>query len=384
MAAPILGWRALRLAAGASAVVVTLLALAPVAAMGQADRNRLIYSLRLDYGARGSFLGQLFNNCDDLFVGGLAEQPQGRWVYVNGDGSATGALNVSHGRGEVFIKGLDWQVESLPPAPPPVRFADVGISLRRGKMFVTARITSGPAFFTAARRTPIAQLRGVKTQSGPLVDQHRRPIPNSFSFTGSGRATILPAMARALDRARCKDPRRGRFSRPINSRTPLGRFVFGVRPDRAMGLAGSAQIGMVVFNDMVSIEPTAGATTLDNRLVAPITSRSVPLGCYSGLSCFPSAGSVALGGGFDLVFAGHHASVANLVLTTTGTAPDSLHEALTGTLDGAPVTVFTKGPLTAGLPGFTSDFAQRAGAALGTVIGGEVVAALVFTSTGPA
>src|SRR5690242_2117859 len=41
VAAPILGSRALRLVTGATAVVVMLLALAPVAAQGQVDRNRL-------------------------------------------------------------------------------------------------------------------------------------------------------------------------------------------------------------------------------------------------------------------------------------------------------------------------------------------------------
>lgn len=388
--APILRWRALRLAAGATAVVVTLLALAAVAAQGQEDRNRLIYSLRIRLsGARGSFLGQLSYNCDDFFVGGFAEHPQGQWVYANGDASATGALHVRRGSGDVFIKGLDWQFERLPLAPPPVRFADVGISLRGAKVFITARITSGRAFFSAARRTPIAELHGVKTESGPLVDQHRRLIPNTVSFIGSGQATMLTAMARAIERVRCKNGRKNPFSRPIKSGTPLGRFVFGVRPDSVVGLAGTAHIGMNVSdgssNDSVSVEPTGGVAPHDNVFVAPIASGlPLRLGCSSGLSCFPSGGSVALGGGFDLVFQGHRASVANLVLTTSGTAPDSLHQTVTGTLDGVPVTVFTKGPATEGQPRFTSDFVQRAGAALGTIIIGNIDVALVFTRTGPA
>ena len=142
---------------------------------------------------------------------------------------------------------------------------------------------------------------------------------------------------------------------------------------------------MAIFNDMVTVEATGGATLLDSEhLVAPIASGPVPLGCYTGLSCYPSGGSAALGGGFDLVSAGHRTSVANLVLTTTGTAPDALTETLTGTLDGAPVTIFTKGPQTPGEPRFTADFAQRAGAALGTFIEGEIDAGLVFTRTGPA
>jgi hypothetical protein len=389
LATPIRRWRALGLAAGATAAVVILLALAPAAALGQEDRNTLIYSLRLaPAGARGSFLGQLSYNCDDFFAGGYAVQQDGRWVYADGDAPASGALNVGRRSGDTFIKGLDWQAEGLPPAPPPVRFADVGISIRGARIFVTARITTGQALFSAARRTAIAELHGVKTHSGPLVDQHKQPIPNTFSFTGSGQQlTMLPAMARALERVRCKDPR-NRFSRPIKSGTSLGHFVFGVRPEKARGLAGSAQIETNVSSgssyDAVTLEPTGGVTLKDNLLVAPIASGlPIPLACDSGDACIPSGSSAALGGGFDLVFQGRRATVAGLVLTTTGTGPDSLQQTLTGTLGGAAVTIFTGRPAAEGRTSFTSDFAQRAGAALGTDILGGIGVTFVFTRTGP-
>jgi hypothetical protein len=165
--------------------------------------------------------------------------------------------------------------------------------------------------------------------------------------------------------------------------------VFGVRPDSAVGLAGTAHVwlnvGSASSDDLVTVEPTGGLTPDDSAFVAPIASGlPVQLGCYIGLSCFPSGGSIALGGGFDLAFEDHHASIANLVLTTSGSAPDALYQTLTGTLNGAPVTLVTKGPETDGQPSFTSDFAQRAGAALGTDIVGNMDVALLFTSTGPA
>jgi hypothetical protein len=106
------------------------------------------------------------------------------------------------------------------------------------------------------------------------------------------------------------------------------------------------------------------------------------LTCEAGTRCVPSSGSFALGGGFDLVFGGRRTSVANLSVTTTGTAPDALRSSLAGTLDGAPVAVSDGGTFGSGF-GLSDDFAQRGGAALGVPISGGIDLVPRFTRTGP-
>jgi hypothetical protein len=102
----------------------------------------------------------------------------------------------------------------------------------------------------------------------------------------------------------------------------------------------------------------------------------VPLTCTDGRDCTPSGG-FGIGGGFDLVAGARRASVQNLAVAIAGD-----QETVTGTLDGTPVTL-TVGPVGTG-PGFTSDFDQRAGAALGESIDGGLKIDTTFTALGPA
>jgi hypothetical protein len=101
----------------------------------------------------------------------------------------------------------------------------------------------------------------------------------------------------------------------------------------------------------------------------------------------PSGGTLGLGGGFDLVFAGRRASVGNITVSTTGTV-DLLRQSIAGTLDGSPVTIasgsgFAGGSGLSGEFSLTDEFVQRAGAALGTEISGDLALELLFTRTGP-
>ena len=164
-------------------------------------------------------------------------------------------------------------------------------------------------------------------------------------------------MARAIDRVRCTDRGKNPFSRPIKSGTSFGRFVFGVRPRHRHGTRGHRahrdecqERRLLERHRDHRADGRRRATGEPLRRADHFRPPPIRLACYTGLSCFPSGGSAALGGDLDLAFQVHHTSLANLVLTTSGTAPNALHQTLTGTLDGATVTVVTKRAATAGHP----------------------------------
>jgi hypothetical protein len=213
-------------------------------------------------------------------------------------------------------------------------------------------------------------------------------VANTFSYHAIGTLRMLPAMARAIERTRCKDVRHNPRSRRIKPGFTLGRLTVALRPDRAAGLAGEAKLlpfaESVDTGDRVTVEPAAGATAGANGfLTVPITGgMPVPLACTTGEDCGASGGTVGLGGGFDLVFQGRRTSVAGLAVAISGTAPDDLAYAVTGTLDGQPVSVAAGRGIEAGL-GWTDEFRQRAGAALGTELDGDLAVKLLFSSTGP-
>jgi hypothetical protein len=237
-------------------------------------------------------------------------------------------------------------------------------------------------------------VRHAKRDDGPLVDRRGKPAPNTFSFIAEGKLKMLPAMSRALERTRCKD-RHNRASQPFRPGYQLGKLTVGLRPDHASGLAGEAKFKPFVTargaegEEPVAVEPGAGVRQGANRILfAPLTTGlPIPLTCDTGQGCMPSGGTLGLGGGFDLVFAGRRASVGNITVSTTGTV-DLLRQSIAGTLDGSPVTIasgsgFAGGSGLSGEFSLTDEFVQRAGAALGTEISGDLALELLFTRTGP-
>jgi hypothetical protein len=176
-------------------------------------------------------------------------------------------------------------------------------------------------------------------------------------------------MARAIERTRCKNRSRNRRSRRLPAGYVAGRMTVDVRPERARGLAGSAEL-TVRGIDPVVVEPTTGAPIDDaGTFVLPIISGlPVPLACVRGDGCVPIGGTYGLSGGFDLVFEGRRASVTNLQVTSTGSGLQDVQYTVTGTLNGGPVTVAT-GPATAVQP-WPDAFKQVAGAALGREVFG--------------
>jgi hypothetical protein len=190
-------------------------------------------------------------------------------------------------------------------------------------------------------------------------------------------------MGRALEAQRCKDPR-VTTTRPLSPGYPIGQLTARVLPGHATGLAGVATTFVSAAptgnsSDQVTLEAN-GSSTLkdDSHFVAPIVvGTGVPLSCIDGQDCMPSR-VFGLAGGFDLVLAGRRSSVTNLAVAIAGD-----QQTVTGTVDGAPVTVAV-GQMGAE-PEFTPEFDQLAGAALGEGIEGEIkVIDTTFTMLGPA
>jgi hypothetical protein len=280
-----------------------------------------------------------------------------------------------------------WQVENYdrPPAvraQPSTSFTDLGIALRPDTVFLTGRIVRGPVLIAASRRVKLGVVRRAKITTESLLDRRHHPVPDTFGLFASGKLTMLPAMTRALEGQRCKDPH-VTTTRPINPGYPIGELTARLLPASATGLGGEAKMFVSAgptddVSPPITVEAGGGSTlTSENHLAAPIAvGAGVPLTCIDGQDCTPSDG-FDIAGGFDLVLGANRASVANLAVAIAGD-----QDTITGTLDGAPVTVAVGG---AGAePAFTSDFEQRAGAALGVGIEGEMQITTSFTTLGPA
>jgi hypothetical protein len=331
-----------------------------------------------------SFENRLFKNCDLFFDNGSGT---GGGVAAE-DGPASGSVSLAQRSGEAYLKRRSWQVENYdrPPAArarPSTSFTDLGLAFQKHSVFLTGRIVRGPVLIAASQRVKLAVARGAKVTVEPLLDRRKHPVPDTIGLFASGKLTMLPAMARALEAQRCKDPH-VTTTRHISPGYPIGQLTARLLPGSATGLAGEAT--MFVFagptgnsSDQVTVEASGGSTLKsEGHVVAPIaTGAGVPLECIDGQDCMPSGG-FGIGGGFDLVLRAGRASVANLVVAIAGD-----QATITGTVDGTPVTVAV-GPL-GSEPSFTSEFDQAAGAALGVGIeGGIEITDTTFTTLGPA
>ncbi len=367
--------------ARALAIAVAVIGLGVLAVSASAQKpgsSELRYVL-----GTAKFESRLLVNCDLFFVGGSGTQGG----VASADAQARGTFNLARRSGEAYIKSASWQVERLllPGERGVMRstsFIDLGIALQKHTVFVTGRVAPGPVLIAASRRVKLAVLRRAKIKTGPLLDGRSHAVPDTFGLFASGRLTMLPAMSRALEAQRCKGPR-VRLSRRIDPGYPLGQFSVGLLPGSATGLAG--QVALLVFaaptnsgSDEVTVEATGGNTlTSAGHIAAPVAvGAGVPLTCIDGQSCAPRSG-FAIGGGFDLVFSGRRTSVANLAVAIAGN-----QQTITGTVDGAPVTVAVGSLGTE--PDFTSQFDQLAGAALGVDIVGGMNVDASFTTIGPA
>jgi len=212
-------------------------------------------------------------------------------------------------------------------------------------------------------------------------------VPDTFEIGLSGRATILPALAREVTRIRCRGPHIV-TSRPIRAGSSFGTVQLQLRPDAATGIGGTFEIGGLkatgydAANDQdanVTFTPTAPARQVGKAIHWDLPAdMHTPLLCEASYNCVPAVGAqFALGGGFVLSYGARSTTLADLALSSQdfNGRPRPL---VTGTLDGAPITVIS-GTDT------TSEFDDRVGAALGlsSLRTGTTGVFVHFTNTAP-
>lgn len=233
-----------------------------------------------------------------------------------------------------------------------------GFGLRGGgsSATLTGRIErTGTRFVRFGPAKSLMRLRRVTVQSGPF-QRKGKDVPDTFVMALQGNATLLPALARELTRIRCRGPHIV-TSRPIRAGMSFGVVRAQLRPDAATGIGGVFELDGVAASDddgAVTVTSTAPAAQAAKviRFGLPADLRT-PLRCEASYNCAPPVGTqLALAGGFVLSQGGRSATVADLSVSYADANGRSV-PLLTGTLDGAPVTLFSQ------------DFDDRAGSALG-------------------
>jgi hypothetical protein len=205
-----------------------------------------------------------------------------------------------------------------------------------------------------------------------------------------GRATVLPPLAAAIDRWRCRGhPANFAKRGHIHTGAPLGRVSVGLLPAAATGRAGTVTVfpgvELADTGDPAAVAPTGAGTAVDDdgetavRFALPPGSR-VPLACDLGAGCAPSGGAVSLPGGFVVSAGGRSSAVADVAVAWSRTG-DEVVATVTGTVDGRPMTL-AAGRADQGLP-MTADALTALGTALGAEVSGRIGIVTEFTETGP-
>ncbi len=337
------------------------------------------------------FLVPLSNGCislgeADWHAGGKTKA--GEPLY-GGSELAAGAWSPATTTGAVTAKGDAVHFEAFPMGKATGRafkLSKLGLEFAAGKLYLTGQIRRIKALAAAAPpRVRLAVIAHPKLLSGPFHDRGKPPIADSFLFAVQGRATITKALAAAIRRAQCKS----RFTRGHRPRAggPLGQITAQLLPSAATGLGGTVDVfgGLSLIAEDgtdIAVAPGGGATSITIERspslrfpLAPGT--AAPLSCKYGADCEPVLGAtLPMAGQLVLSYGGRSTVVAGLTATY---APYRDVPTVTGTVDGAPVTV--SDPNSNSAP---DDFLARVSAALGTSVVGELGHLRAhFTSTGP-
>jgi hypothetical protein len=313
-------------------------------------------------------------------------------VYGTGVGAelAAGEWAPAAATGSVASKGDALAFNALPQGKRtgrPFKLAALGLELSQGRVYLTGQIRRIKALAAAtAPRRRLAVIAHPKLLSGPFRDKGKPPVADSFIFAVHGRATMTKVLADALNRARCRTDAAAR--RRVRAGAALGEITAQLLPGAATGLGGTADIegGLELLAEDgtdVAVTPTGGPTrvTIDRApsFRFPLAAgAAAPLVCKYGAACRPARGAaVPLAGQLVLTYAGRSAVLSDLVATY---APYDDVPTVTGTLDGAPVTIYDPAADTP----TPEDFLARASAALGTTVIGELGHVRAhFTATGP-
>jgi hypothetical protein len=315
----------------------------------------------------------------------------GKRFFGTGAGAepADGTWSPATGAGSLMAKEDALLFNALPSGKDtgkPFKLSQMGLELADGRVYLTGQIRRiKPLAAAAPARRRLAVIAHPKLLSGPMREKGGRPIPDTFLCAVQGRATITRALASALRRAQCTT----RFARAhrVRAGAALGQITARLLPTAATGLAGTVDVvgGLQLSGDDgsdVAVAPSGGPTTVTvdrspslRFALAPGT--AAPLVCEFGARCVPARGAVVgLAGQLTLSYGGRSTVVANLVATY---APHADAPTVTGTVDGAPVTVADPDANEA-----PDEFKALVGAALGTTVVGELGNVDVrFTTTGP-
>jgi hypothetical protein len=267
---------------------------------------------------------------------------------------------------------------------------DMGVTVSPHKVVLTGVIRPTRSRAAAKKRERLAVISKPHFSAGPRPDVVGKPYSSSYRFVVTGRAKITRKLAAALSRARCSAPRFAAHSKgngPIKAGTVLGNVTVGLLPATATGLTGHAYLqspGLRLENsdDLTRVAVTPTGSVVPEKIghtrylrfdLAPGT--RVPLTCDLGVSCVPSPGAVVpLAGGFTFALNGTTAALDGVAVGFDATP----NQTITGTLNGAPVTVAADG-------GLTDDFLNQLEAALGAPLDGDISpVGTLFSSVGAA
>jgi hypothetical protein len=340
------------------------------------------------------FDADLGHGCINL--AGVGWQPGSTpYMYTTFPGSEPAAGNWSQADGSVAASGYALRFDAGPTKfqenGRTFKVTAPGLQLAHGRVYLTGRIVPTKSLaISLPPRVRLAVIAHPKIQFGP-GHSGKKTVPNTFLFGLTGKATIAPALARALAGARCK----GKFvvgpTNHLQAGAALGEIIAQLQPSAATGIGGTITIGGgVSLSDSSgnSVQMTAGdgATLVDGSLhyTFPPTAQT-HLGCELGQNCVPDR-LLGLPGTVTLSDNGRSTVLANLTISYTRAAQRELVPTVTATLDGSPVTVAADVAADPGdpHPPLTNDFVARVGAALGTqVVGdfGDINAQ--FTTTAP-
>jgi len=266
---------------------------------------------------------------------------------------------------------------------------DMGMEIAGGRAYVTGRIVSVKSTIAAAKRVRLAVVARPKFLAGPSHNPKHQNIPDSFLIALQGRATVMPALAAAIERIRCKRPIGVIRPRKLKPGTPFGQVTVQLQPDAAIGLAGTAEIGNgPTFSNDEGVDIQAqpiGSTKVFSaagdrglRFSMPAGTRT-PLTCQNGYSCVPSPGSqFGLADGFTLSYNGRTATVDGLTAVESSD-PSAPGLGLTGVLNGQSMTI--SDPSGSAPDAFLAALSQALGL---TFSSGFLSLTPKFTDTGPA
>jgi hypothetical protein len=278
----------------------------------------------------------------------------------------TGSFDAATATGSIVGTDFAIRVDNFNAHSRAIRIGALGLKVSGRNGTLTGRIERARTIFSRfGPPKPLLRLKGVSVESGPF-QRKGKDVPDTLVMAVQGRATVLPTLARELTRIRCRGPHIV-TSHPIRAGISFGAVRAQLRPDAAVGIGGTFEIGGLQAGGYdpaadqdvtVTVTPTAPARQAGKAIHwdLPADLRT-PLRCEAAYNCVPAVGTqFALEGGFVLSVADRSATVANLVAGSED-FEGSVAPTVSGTLDGAPITIIRGGDT-------TSEFDERLSAAL--------------------